>query len=109
MSRAYSMLTIAHLTITTNMVITGSYDDGDPATTNLYVGNLAPTVTEEVLIEQFGQYGDIASVKIMWPRSEEEKSRQRNCGFVSFKYRPDAEDAKEAMSNRELHGWVELW
>ncbi len=27
----------------------GSFDDGDPYTTNLYVGNLAPTVDEEVL------------------------------------------------------------
>lgn len=27
----------------------GSFDSGDPETTNLYVGNLAPTVTEEVL------------------------------------------------------------
>ena len=26
----------------------GSFDDGDPYTTNLYVGNLAPTVDEEV-------------------------------------------------------------
>lgn len=27
----------------------GSFDHGDPTTTNLYVGNLAPTVTEEAL------------------------------------------------------------
>ena len=26
----------------------GSFDDGDPCTTNLYVGNLAPGVDEEV-------------------------------------------------------------
>ena len=26
----------------------GSFDDGNPETTNLYVGNLAPSVTEEV-------------------------------------------------------------
>ena len=26
----------------------GSFDDGDPFTTNLYVGNLAPDVDEEV-------------------------------------------------------------
>jgi U2-associated protein SR140 len=28
--------------------VVGSFDNGDPATTNLYVGNLAPTITEEV-------------------------------------------------------------
>lgn len=27
----------------------GSMDDGDPGSTNLYLGNLAPTVTEEAL------------------------------------------------------------
>lgn len=30
----------------------GSFDDGDPYTTNLYVGNLAPTVDEDVSIPQ---------------------------------------------------------
>ena len=30
----------------------------------------------------------------MWPRTEEEKARKRNCGFCSFKRRADAEDAK---------------
>lgn len=32
----------------------GSFDTGDPDTTNLYVGNLAPTVTEELL--QVGRF-----------------------------------------------------
>jgi hypothetical protein len=45
-------------------------DDGDPDTTNLYVGHLAPTVTEEMLQETFGKYGEIYSVKIMWPRTD---------------------------------------
>jgi U2-associated protein SR140 len=27
----------------------GSFDDGDPFSTNLYVGNLAPDIDEEVL------------------------------------------------------------
>ena len=55
----------------------GSFDQGDPDTTNLYVGNLHPSVTEAVLCKVFGVYGPIASVKIMWPRSAEEKARNR--------------------------------
>lgn len=51
-------------------VVQGSMDDGDPDTTNLYVGHLAPTVTEEMLQEAFGKYGEIYSVKIMWPRTD---------------------------------------
>ncbi|KAL3670081.1 hypothetical protein V7S43_004397 [Phytophthora oleae] len=80
----------------------GSFDNGDPETTNLYVGNLAPTVTEEALKAEFGRYGEIYSVKIMWPRSEEERARRRNCGFVSFYERRDADDARVNLDNKEV-------
>ncbi|XP_057549682.1 protein RRC1-like isoform X1 [Amaranthus tricolor] len=75
----------------------GSFDDGDPQTTNLYVGNLAPTVDENFLLRTFGRFGPIASVKIMWPRTDEERRRQRNCGFVAFMNRADAQAAKDEM------------
>ena len=89
----------------------GSIDSTDPQTTNLYVGNINPKVsslftdiyiyllkmTEEMLCQHFGKFGPLASVKIMWPRTEEEKSRNKNCGFVAFMRRPDAEKALEAM------------
>jgi RNA recognition motif-containing protein len=71
----------------------GSHDTGDGSTTNLYVGHLAPSVTEEMLLDLFSKFGPVNSVKVMWPRTEEEKIRKRNCGFVSFVYRRDAEDA----------------
>lgn len=47
-------------------------------------------ITEEFLCQQFGKHGVITSVKIMYPRTEEEKRRNRNCGFVSFETRPQA-------------------
>ncbi|CAH9110859.1 unnamed protein product [Cuscuta europaea] len=75
----------------------GSFDDGDPQTTNLYVGNLSPQVDENFLLRTFGRFGPIASVKIMWPRTDEEKRRQRNCGFVAFMNRADAQAAKDEM------------
>jgi len=37
--------------------------------------------------------GDLSSVKIMWPRTEEERLRGRNTGFVCFMNREDASDA----------------
>jgi U2-associated protein SR140 len=86
--------------------VSGSHFDGDTRTTNLYIGNLAPTITEEVLIEHFGDMGEIASVKIMWPRTAEEKARQRNCGFVSYMKRDDAEFAQKEMDGATLHGYV---
>ena len=35
----------------------GSFDTGDPTTTNLYIGNLAPDVDEHVLMREFGRCG----------------------------------------------------
>ena len=52
----------------------GSHDDGDPTTTNLYLGNIAPDVDEALLMREFGRYGPLASVKIMWPRTGEGSS-----------------------------------
>ncbi|GAB4814277.1 hypothetical protein N2152v2_001323 [Parachlorella kessleri] len=81
----------------------GSFDTGDPTTTNLYIGNLAPDVDEHVLMREFGRFGPIASVKIMWPRDEEQRRRGRNNGFVAFMQRNDAEKAKDALDGVTLH------
>jgi len=40
--------------------------------------------------------GELYSVKIMWPRTMEEKNRRRNTGFVCFMTRDDAEEAMAA-------------
>lgn len=54
-------------------------------------------MTEEMLMRLFGKYGPLASVKIMWPRTEEEKARNRNCGFVAYMRRKDGEKALNAL------------
>lgn len=75
----------------------GSFVDPDEEhlTTNIFVGNLAPSITEEELTDLFRQFGDLYSVKIMWPRTPEERTRNRNTGFVCFMKREDAEDAMQ--------------
>ena len=60
-------------------------------------------MNEEMLCQHFGKFGPLASIKIMWPRTEEEKSRNRNCGFVAFMRRGDAEKALEAMKGFFLY------
>eukprot|EP00854_Cymbomonas_tetramitiformis_P014233 gene14233-16837_t len=82
-----------------------NFGDSDPFTTNLYVGNLAPEVDEQVLKAEFIRFGPIASVKIMWPRTEEERTRGRNCGFVAFMDRNSAVDAREEMNGTVLHSY----
>ncbi|GFY61214.1 hypothetical protein TNIN_149781 [Trichonephila inaurata madagascariensis] len=80
----------------------GSYDTGDPSTTNLYLGNLNPKMTEQQLCEVFGRFGPLASVKIMWPRSDEERARGRNCGFVAFMNRKDGERAMKNLNGKDV-------
>jgi RNA recognition motif-containing protein len=55
-------------------------------------------ITEQQLMEVFGRYGPLASIKIMWPRSDEEKARGRNCGFVAFMNRKDGERALKFLN-----------
>lgn len=55
-------------------------------------------MTEEMLCKEFGKYGPLASVKIMWPRTEEERTRVTNRGFVAFMTRKDAERALAALN-----------
>lgn len=74
-----------------------TYDSDDPTSTNLYVGNISSNVTEEILYREFGKYGPIGSIKIMWPRSEDEKKRGRMCGFVAFMERDHAEKARDGL------------
>ena len=51
------------------------------------------------------RYGPLASIKIMWPRTEDEKSRGRNCGFVAFMSRLDGERALNALTGRTIDGF----
>ncbi len=50
-------------------------------------------MSEQQLCEIFGKYGPLASVKIMWPRTDDARQRGRNCGFVAFMNRNDGERA----------------
>merc|ERR1719309_1294137 len=78
---------------------------GDPTTTNLYLGNLSPRLTEPVLTEMFGKFGPLASVKIMYPRTEDEKLRGKHCGFVAYMARIDGERALAALGGKQIEGF----
>lgn len=58
-------------------------------------------MNEEMLCQEFGRYGPLASVKIMWPRTDEERARERNCGFVAFMNRRDAERALKHLNGKK--------
>ena len=52
----------------------------------------------QVLLGEFVKFGPIASVKVMWPRTDEDKARGRMSGFVAFMTRKSAEDARDEMN-----------
>ncbi|XP_052782841.1 U2 snRNP-associated SURP motif-containing protein-like isoform X2 [Mya arenaria] len=84
----------------------GMYDlTSDETSTNIYISSINPKMTEKQLMELFGRFGPLASVKIMWPRTDEEKSRGRNCGFVAFMNRNDGERALKHLKGREIGGF----
>ncbi|KAI1898636.1 hypothetical protein AGOR_G00074420 [Albula goreensis] len=80
-------------------------DPGMPNTTNLYIGCINPKMNEEMLCKEFGKYGPLASVKIMWPRTDDERTRVTNRGFVAFMTRKDAERALAALDGKMVMGF----
>ena len=49
--------------------------------------SILPATHAQILMREFGRFGPIGSVKVMWPRDEEQRRRGRNTGFVSFMVR----------------------
>ena len=70
---------------------------------------LVGQMNEEMLCQQFGKFGALASVKVMWPRTEEERARNKNCGFVAYMKREDAEKALDTMKGLRGGGGEVKW
>ncbi|KAM9332444.1 LOW QUALITY PROTEIN: U2 snRNP-associated SURP motif-containing protein [Pholidichthys leucotaenia] len=82
------------------------YDDLTvPTSTNLYINCISPKMNEEMLCKEFCKYGPLASVKIMWPRTDEERCRTSNRAFVAFMTRKDAERALAALDGKSIMGF----
>jgi len=71
-----------------------SSEESDPNSTNLYISGLPPSVTEEALVRAFCPFGDVGTIKIMHPRTDDERRRPTITAFVSFFTRKEAERAK---------------
>ncbi|KRX92016.1 U2 snRNP-associated SURP motif-containing protein, partial [Trichinella pseudospiralis] len=52
----------------------------------------------------FGKFGPLASVKVLWPRNDEDRHKNRLTGFVAFMTRKDAQRAFTALKGVILHG-----
>ena len=72
---------------------------GTSSNSNLYIQGLPETVNEETATQLFGKFGALASVKIMWPRNEQERARSQNRGNAAFILFMNRDSAQEALNN----------
>lgn len=63
--------------------------------TSLWIGNVDPDVTEEILFEMFSQYGQLANVRCL---------PEKYCAFVNFKIKEDAQKAMQNLQGKFLEG-----
>ncbi|KAK8712018.1 hypothetical protein V6N13_147270 [Hibiscus sabdariffa] len=66
--------------------------------TNLYVKNLDPDITEEILQEKFSEFGKIACLVV----ARDENGTSRGFGFVNFECPDDAKRATESLNGSRL-------
>ena len=68
---------------------------------NIYVGNLAWSVTNDDLLELFSQFGAVSSAKVITDR---ETGRSRGFGFVEMNSDAEAKEAIKNLNNKEIEG-----
>jgi RNA recognition motif-containing protein len=69
--------------------------------TNLYVGNLPYSASEQDLIELFGQVGEVVSAQVI---SDRDTGRSRGFAFVQMSSSEEAQSAIEQFNEREFMG-----
>ncbi|KAI8061441.1 hypothetical protein BC940DRAFT_310344 [Gongronella butleri] len=62
---------------------------------HVFIGDLAPEVTDEMLIKAFTNFGSMSEAHVMWDGNS---GKSRGYGFVAFREKPDAEQAIATMN-----------
>lgn len=60
---------------------------------SIWIGNVTPSLTEQVLRTEFGRFGNIEMVRLML---------QKNCAFVTYSNVADATHAKQYMDKHQI-------
>ncbi len=68
---------------------------------NLYVGNLAYSVTEEDLKEVFSEFGELESVNII---KDKYSGQSKGFGFVEMPDNSEADKAIKALNGSQIKG-----
>ena len=69
--------------------------------TNIYVGNLPWTATQDDLVQLFSQYGTVEKTQII---SDRETGRSRGFGFVEMSTEAEAQKAIDALHESPYNG-----
>ncbi|MGK2864491.1 MAG: RNA recognition motif domain-containing protein [Chitinophagaceae bacterium] len=68
---------------------------------NLYVSNLSFNTTDDSLKQLFEKFGAVSSSKVIIDR---ETGRSRGFGFVEMSSQKEANEAMQALNNKEFDG-----
>ena len=68
---------------------------------NIYVGNLAETISEDMLSEMFSEFGEVETVKLIKDRFS---GRSKGFGFVEMPSNSEADKAIKALNRKYLDG-----
>ncbi|WRT65126.1 uncharacterized protein IL334_002068 [Kwoniella shivajii] len=66
---------------------------------HVFVGDLSPEVNDDVLGKAFGAFGSMSEARVMWDMNS---GKSRGYGFLSFREKPDAEQAIATMNGEWL-------
>jgi len=69
---------------------------------NIYVGNLAYSLSEDELANEFAQYGEVVSTKIIVDR--ENNNRSKGFGFIEMSNDDEAKKAIEELNGKIVSG-----
>lgn len=70
---------------------------------NIYVGNLAYSVTEADLQEAFSEFGEVANVTLI---SDKFSGQSKGFGFIEMQNNSEADAAIKAMNESSFQGRV---
>lgn len=68
---------------------------------NIYVGNLAPDITEDILRQLFEAFGQIETVSIV---KDKFSGRSRGFGFVEMTLTNEAQAAISGLNRKDVNG-----
>jgi len=68
---------------------------------NIYIGNLAYTVTEDELRDAFSEFGQVDSASIIIDKFS---GRSKGFGFVDMPDSSEAREAIESLNDKDLNG-----